>query len=624
MAMMILVAAILLAPFHVYAQDIAVQEWVVPTPNSLPHDIVVDRNGVAWFTEINSNKIGMFDPETEKFLEFDIPTPSSRPHGLVPHEDGSIWFTQQAASKLGRLDPSTGEIEEYDTPTRNSGPHTPIMGNGVLWFTEQAASKIGRLDIATGTIDEFPTPTPMSSPYGIILDHDGNPWYAALSGHRIGKVDADKGEITEYQPPTAGSGTRRIAIDSEGKLWFTEYNAAKIGSFDPRTEEFEEYDTISRSSGPYAIWVDIYDNVWFSMTGAHKVGKFDQITGTLREYDMPSPNTTIRFIYADSEGNVWFANDNNKIGVIAQQDAPAPATLKIVYIDVGQGSSNLIAFPNGKTMLIDGGERHASTSILEELQKNGVERLDIVVATHPHADHIGGLINVINSVDVDLVVDSGQIHTTQTFEDLLDAIEARGIPLWSAREGDILPELDASVGLQVLNPPTTLPDGADDEDEFNNNSVAIKLTYRNFTALFTGDTEEENESRLAGMNIDADVLTAGHHGSRTSNTASFLQAVSPEVVVISLGAGNQYGHPHQEALDRIEAAGAEHIFRTDLDGTVTLTTAGDGSYTLETSRSEKTVVVPEFSAAILVASVALISIIAISGRRRIWKSSGQA
>lgn len=302
-----------------YAQqdEITVKEWKVPTPNSAPHDIVVDKNGTVWYTAIGVNKIGMFDPVKEQFREFDIPTQSSRPHGLVADDSGNIWFTESGAAKIGKLNPATGEIVEFPTPTLASVPHTPIMGDGVLWFTEQGASKIGKLDISTGEIEEFLTPTPRSSPYGIILDANGNPWYAALGGHRIGMVDAETGKITEYTTPTPNSGTRRIAIDSEGKLWFTEYNAAKIGSFDPKTGEFKEYDTVSQSSGPYAIWVDIYDNVWFSMTGVHKMGRFDQATGTLHEYDMPTPRTTSRFIYADSEGKVWFPNDvNDKIGVI--------------------------------------------------------------------------------------------------------------------------------------------------------------------------------------------------------------------------------------------------------------------------------------------------------------------
>ena len=175
----ILLIVLGVVPAYSQAVEITVKEWQVPTPNSAPHDIVVDSSGIVWFTEINTNKIGRFDPKTEQFSEFDIPTPSSRPHGLVSDDNGNIWFTESGASKIGRVDPQTGGIEEYPTPTPASSPHTPIIGEGVVWFTEIAASKIGRLNLTTGTIDEFSTPTQNSSPYGIIVDSDGNPWYAA-------------------------------------------------------------------------------------------------------------------------------------------------------------------------------------------------------------------------------------------------------------------------------------------------------------------------------------------------------------------------------------------------------------------------------------------------------------
>ena len=122
---------VLLAPRVASAQrsEITIREWVIPTRNSAPHDIVVDGNGVVWFTEINANKIGRFNPATEEFREYPIPTPSSRPHGLVVDDQGFVWFTEQAGDKIGKLDPETGIIEEFSTPTPNSSPHTPIIGN---------------------------------------------------------------------------------------------------------------------------------------------------------------------------------------------------------------------------------------------------------------------------------------------------------------------------------------------------------------------------------------------------------------------------------------------------------------------------------------------------------------
>ena len=273
---------------------------------------------MVWFTEINSNKIGMFNPNTEEFKEFPIPTPSSRPHGLVSDIHGNIWFTEVGAAKIGKLDPVTEIMEEFPTPTTNAGPHTPIFADeNTLWFTEQSASQIGKMNITTGHIQEFETLTESANPYGIITDGKGNAWFAELRGHHVGRVDAVTGDVTEYALPTEKSGPRRIAIDSNGILWITQYNAGKIASLDPVTNEIKEYDTSSESSGPYAIWVDPYDNVWFSMTGIYKMGKLDQTTQMIEEYDMPSPETHIKFIHSDNDGNIWFPNyNNNKIGVI--------------------------------------------------------------------------------------------------------------------------------------------------------------------------------------------------------------------------------------------------------------------------------------------------------------------
>jgi competence protein ComEC len=291
--------------------------------------------------------------------------------------------------------------------------------------------------------------------------------------------------------------------------------------------------------------------------------------------------------------------------------------LTIVFIDVGQGDSILLLLPNAKTVLIDGGERQSSEQVLATLSEHNVSRIDVMVATHPHADHIGGLIDLINSnLSVGEVMDSGQLYTTQTFEDLLDAIDAKQIPLTSVKAGDLI-DLDPSVQLEVLNPGDTLYEG---EDEINNNSVVIKLTYGNFSALFTGDMEEHNEQRIINeQRLDVDVLKAGHHGSRFSSIDTFLQAVSPEVAVISAGENNTYGHPHQEALERIESAGVEHIFRTDLNGTITLVANGTDPYSIIAEKTGRTVVVPEFEVTLLAMSVALVAIVGYTRVGSAWK-----
>ena len=285
---------------------------------------------------------------------------------------------------------------------------------------------------------------------------------------------------------------------------------------------------------------------------------------------------------------------NSSVKAVNHPNQPSQ-NLTIAFIDVGQGDSILVIFPNTKALLIDGGEHEGSGKLLASLREHGISHIDVVVATHPHADHIGGLVDVIKNVNVGQVLDSGQVHATQTFEDFLDSIETKQIPLKSVREGDSI-NLDPAVKIDVLNPPEELVDGTDNEAKFNDNSVVLKLTFGEFSALLTGDIEETNEARLVSENatrLDADVLKAGHHGSRTSSSPSFLNAVTPEVVIISLGAGNTYGHPHQEALDRILDAGTEHLFRTDLDGTITLTADGSGKYSVVTENNGKKIVVDD-------------------------------
>ena len=372
-----LIVVILLPLSESFSEELIIKEWDIPTLSSSPHDIVVGKNGIVWFTEIATNKIGKFDPNTEQFSEYIIPTESSRPHGLVVDNQGNVWFTEVGAGQIGKFNPLTETFEEFVTPTPNSGPHTPIFADeNTLWFTEQRASQIGRLDTATGTMDEFQTITPSANPYGIITDMQGNAWFAELQGHHIGKVDAETGQVTEYAPLTDQSGPRRIAIDSNGMLWFTQFNVGKISKFDPNAEIFTEFDTSSTSSGPYAIWVDPFDNVWFSMTGISKIGKFDQSTNTLNEYDLPSPQTHIKFIHSDSNGNIWFPNyNNNKIGVILASSPPShgiayfPSPLKQIQNGVDpanvtctEGLELMLKFTNGKPVCI----KHSSVEKLTE------------------------------------------------------------------------------------------------------------------------------------------------------------------------------------------------------------------------------------------------------------------
>lgn len=242
------------------------------------------------------------------------------------------------------------------------------------------------------------------------------------------------------------------------------------------------------------------------------------------------------------------------------------STLTATFLDVGQGDCALIELPDGQTMLIDAGNKKDGPEIISQIKNKGYDHLDYVVATHPHADHIGSMTQVLQEFPVEAMYLPNQSHTSQTFEQMLDTIEENGVPLYPAQAGTLIANQEGYT-ISLLAP---LPGHY---SELNNYSAVVKITYGNHSYLFMGDAEEPVEKELLSENIEADVLKVGHHGSSYASSLSFLQAVSPLYGVISCGSGNSYGHPHQETLNRLNQLGIE-ILRTDLDGTIVISTNG--------------------------------------------------
>lgn len=252
----------------------------------------------------------------------------------------------------------------------------------------------------------------------------------------------------------------------------------------------------------------------------------------------------------------------------------ASGTLEVYFFDVGQGDSELIRLPGGENILIDAGTSSTEDELVGELRSLGAETLDLVVATHPHADHIGGMAAVIDAFDVRQVVmpriSESDTPTTKTYENLLQSIADKGLTITPAEPGDEL----LSSGGAVL---TVLAPNGEDYGDLNNYSVVLRLTYGEDSFLFTGDAEEASEEEMLSLDwpLTATVLKCGHHGSETSTSPSFLDAVSPQYAVISCGVDNDYGHPDAVTLEKLEAAGVE-VFRTDRQGTILASTEGSG------------------------------------------------
>lgn len=252
----------------------------------------------------------------------------------------------------------------------------------------------------------------------------------------------------------------------------------------------------------------------------------------------------------------------------------ASGTLEVYFFDVGQGDSELIRLPGGENILIDAGTSSTEDELVGELRSLGAETLDLVVATHPHADHIGGMAAVIDAFDVRQVVmpriSESDTPTTKTYENLLQSIADKGLTITPAEPGDEL----LSSGGAVL---TVLAPNGEDYGDLNNYSVVLRLTYGEDSFLFTGDAEEASEEEMLSLDwpLTATVLKCGHHGSETSTSPAFLDAVSPQYAVISCGVDNDYGHPDAVTLEKLEAAGVE-VFRTDRQGTILASTDGSG------------------------------------------------
>jgi competence protein ComEC len=261
--------------------------------------------------------------------------------------------------------------------------------------------------------------------------------------------------------------------------------------------------------------------------------------------------------------------------------APLPSTpvltkgeLKVHFIDVGQGDSILIDL--GETeVLIDGGEK--SPGVVPYLEGYVDGPLEVMIATHPHADHIGGLIAVLNAFQVEQIWNNGDTSTSKTYSEFMSAVQSEGAQVYTGKRGDTINAGDLT--FTILNPATLA-------GTTNNNSIVTSLSYGNVDFLFTGDAEQEAEAAMliaSDMPVpEVEILKVGHHGSRTASSEDFLAVTSPEVAVYMASQDNSYGHPHPETLDALAQIGAK-IYGTDVNGTIKVTTDGEG-YTIQTTK----------------------------------------
>lgn len=251
------------------------------------------------------------------------------------------------------------------------------------------------------------------------------------------------------------------------------------------------------------------------------------------------------------------------------KDITSGENLRVHFIDVGQGDAILIQNGN-KNMLIDAGDNKYGQLVVDYIRDKGVSKLDYLIGTHPHADHIGGLDDVIKNFDIGTIIMPKLNHDTKTYEDVLLAVQDKGLKINAPKIADNYELGDAQW--------TILAPNSEEYENLNNYSVVVKLEYGNNSFLFTGDAESLSEGEMLKLHrgefSGIDVLKLGHHGSSSSTSDEFLEEVNPQTAVIQLGEDNKYGHPHQETMEKLQKKEIE-IYRNDINGNIILTSDGD-------------------------------------------------
>lgn len=239
--------------------------------------------------------------------------------------------------------------------------------------------------------------------------------------------------------------------------------------------------------------------------------------------------------------------------------------LKVHYLDVGQGDSIFVELPNNETMLIDAAESYQSENIINYLKNLNYQKIDYVIGTHPHTDHIGGLKDIINTFEIGKIFMPKVVSTTKTYESLLMAIKDKNLKINTAKAGTSIIDTD-TLKINILAPNNSI------YTELNNYSVVTKITYGTTKFLFMGDSEKLIENEIK-ENVTADVIKIGHHGSNTSSSIDFIKKVNAKYGIISVGLNNKYNLPKEETITNWENSGTK-IYLTSTNGTIRASSDG--------------------------------------------------
>ena len=318
------------------ALNIVYVEYEMPGPSRMPFSAAPDKNGFLWIPDFGvANKITRLDPKTGEMTDFQVPyTGTAGVHSAVPAPDGTVWLTEQGPNKLGKWDPKTQKITEYqdrilpgmEGDEDGGSKHTLRFDpSGRVW---SSGMPLSRFDPETEKYTEFDE---VETAYDVKPDKNGDVWFTSPQSNKIGKVDGKTMKVSQWEAPTKGAAPRRMEIGPDGMIYSGEFRGGKMLRFDPKTQTFKEFPLPGADPSPYALGFDTEGYLWFDSHNMDYVGRFDPKTGKVVEYPFPHFENAMREFFRDSQGRMWWGSGpNNKVGYfyLAKKNDAGPSTGK--------------------------------------------------------------------------------------------------------------------------------------------------------------------------------------------------------------------------------------------------------------------------------------------------------